>query len=389
MSQPKLSINIKNGGLSRKAQDETPISGLLFYNAVMPLSGWTSSGNTVKIGSVAEAELTYGITENSSHSVEWFQINQFFYVAPNSPLYLGIYPTGSTYTYNEIKTMQNKAEGKIRRIGIQMNSETGITTEVSKIQVICETLYNEDKPLYVIFAPNSLSMDITTAPDLRTLNSKYVSVMIGQDSSNKGYSLSVTKNYSVTALGQLLGFNSSSPVNLNIGWVGEYDFTVGAENSSVKIGSSDFWNLLPSTLDTLNDKGYMYLKKFTGLPGTYLNDMPTCSAIANNDYAYIPEVNTMLTAIRGVRTYVLPLVNSPILMNADGTMSIVNCKNFENKAGLALTEMLEKGSISNFKTFCDPDQDVLSTSTIEIVIAVQPTATARWINVSIGFKSKI
>lgn len=388
MSQPKLNISIKNGGLSRRAQDETPTSGLLFYNSVMPLSGWTASGNTVRIGSVAEAELLYGITETSNHSVEWFQINNFFYVAPNSPLYVGIYPVPSgTYDFTEIKKMQNIAEGKIRRIGIQYN-ESGITTAVGTIQTLCETLYNEDKPLYVILAPDTMTLDISTAPDLRTLNSKYVGVFIGQDASNKGYALSIDKSYSVTALGQLLGFNSTT-VNINIGWVGQYDFTIGAENSSIKIGDSDYWNLLPSTLDTLNDKGYMFLKKYTGLGGTYLNDMPTCSAIANNDYAYIPEVNTMLKAVRGVRTYVTPLINSPINMNSDGTMSIVNAKNFENRAGLALTEMLEKGEISNFKTFCDPDQDVLSTSTVEISIAVQPTATARYINVSIGFKTTI
>lgn len=387
MARPNLTINIQSGGLSRTNPDENNISGLLCFNGTMPVSGWTSTGNTVALRSISEAEKTYGITETGNHSVEWFQVNEFFNAAPSSTLYLGIYPSGST-TYSEITLMQNKAQGKIRRLGIQMTSFTGITTAVGAIQTQCNSLYEDKKPLYVIFAPNSYALDLATAPDLRSLNSKYVGVFIGQDNTGKGWTLATGKTYSVTALGRLLGFNSANPVNLNMGWIGNFDFTQGAENSGINLGASDFWNVNSSTLDTLNDKGYMFLQKVTGLPGSYLNDMPTCT-ISTDDFAYIPEVNTMFKAVRNVRTSVLPLVNSPVLMNADGTISEVNCKNFEVTAGLPLETMKELGEISNFKTFCDPDQDVLGTSQVDIVIAIQPTATARYIQVSIGFKTSI
>lgn len=388
MGQPKLTITIQSGGLSRVTPDENPISGLLVYSAVMPLSGWTSSGYTVKMTSITDAEKTYGITSTGDNAVAWFQINEFFAAAPTATLYVGIYPTGATYDFAELTKMQLLAQGKIRRVGIQMDSFTGITSAVGDIQTQCVSLYNADMPMYVIYAPNSIALSVASAPSVRASNAKYVGVFVTQDTANDGYALSVAKSFTVSPLGRLLGFNASAGVNINIGWIGQYDFTNGAENSTINIGTSDFWNITNSTLDTLNDNGYMFLKKVTGLSGSYLNDMPAaCSA--TDDYAYLPETNTMLKAVRNVRAALLPLVNSPIGMNDDGTISYTNCKNFENTAGQPLTTMLELGEISNFKTFCDPDQSVLSTSTVNVVIGILPTATARWIQVSIGMKASL
>ena len=387
MGQPKLTITIQSGGLSRKNPDENNISGLLCFNSIMPSSGWTVSGNTVMLKSVSEAEKTYGILSTGNHSVEHFQITEFFNAAPNSTLYLGIYPSGST-SFSEITLMQNKAQGKLRRLGIQMLSETGTTTMVGTIQTICNNLYNDNKPLYVILAPNSYTLDLTTAPSLRALNSKYVGVFIGQDNTGRGWELATGKTYSVTALGKLLGFNSAAPVNVNVGWIGQYNFQQGTENAGVNLGQSDFWNINTSTLDTLNDNGYMFLKKVTGLDGTYLNDMPACTS-STDDYAYLTDTNTIFKAVRGVRTFVLPLVNSPILLNSDGTIAQTNVTNFELTAGNPLLTMKENGEISDYKVFVDPDQEVLSTSTVNIVIGVLPTGTARWIEVSIGFVANI
>lgn len=391
MALPNINFTIKGGGLARKGLSDDVITGLLMYSDVLP-SGWTALGDVKSINSVEEAEQLYNITETSDSKYEWFQIDQYFKTNPSGKLYVGIYPSGATYDFEELTTMQQFANGKIRRFGIQMFNEALNTDDIDSINTVLEALYNNEMPAWVVYAPNTWNLDISTAIDLRaSANSKWVTVFLGQDAANDGFDLATERGASVTALGKYLGFASlyyDNP-NWSLGWVGQYDWKSGNENDSVRIGSSDFYNILSSQIDTLNDKGYSFLYKKVGKIGTFLNDMPSVSVLSNNDYAYIPEVATIFKAIRDVRTVLSDYINAPVDLNEDGTLSFTFVKDMEADAKNPLQEMVNNGAISNFKVLIDPDQDVLADSTIDVVIGILPTGTARYIEVSIGLVASI
>ena len=58
-------------------------------------------------------------------------------------------------------------------------------------------------------------------------------------------------------------------------------------------------------------------------------------------------------------------------------------------ANLALEEMERAGELSGYKADIDPDQDVASTGTLDIVIKNVSSPVIRHINIKIGFAKSV
>ena len=61
----------------------------------------------------------------------------------------------------------------------------------------------------------------------------------------------------------------------------------------------------------------------------------------------------------------------------------------ETIAGEALTEMENAGELIGYEAVIDPDQNVLSTSEVEVVIQNVPKGVMRKVHVKIGFASSL
>ncbi|MEZ5195114.1 MAG: DUF2586 family protein [Bacteroidales bacterium] len=143
--------------------------------------------------------------------------------------------------------------------------------------------------------------------------------------------------------------------------------------------------LTGNDLSALDTKGYIFAYKESGISGTYFNDSHTCIDITS-DYAYIENNRTIDKAIRGVRTYLLPELNGPVSVDpVSGKLAADYCKYLEEQAGLALKYMQQAGEVNGYGLFVDPDQNVLSTSVVNVAIAIVPIGVSRTINVTIGF----
>jgi hypothetical protein len=92
---------------------------------------------------------------------------------------------------------------------------------------------------------------------------------------------------------------------------------------------------------------------------------------------------------RLVYTALLPKLNSPITLNADGTMTANTINIFKSEVIGALDVMLRAGEISAFSVEIDPAQDVLQTSTIEVTYFIVPIGVAREIEVNNSFTVSI
>jgi hypothetical protein len=132
----------------------------------------------------------------------------------------------------------------------------------------------------------------------------------------------------------------------------------------------------------------IFLKKHTGISGSYFNDSHT-AITQTSDYAQIENNRTIDKAIRGINTSLLPSLNSPLQLNADGTLSETTIAYFESQAGVSLDAMVRDAEISAFEVTIDPAQDVLATSKIIIAVAIVINGVARYIEVPIGFKPSL
>lgn len=390
MALPKISINRGKGGLGRPLASKDHISGFImpFTTANLP-TGFGASDRIKIIFSIDEAE-ALGIVEGGSNGVNiaWYHINQFFVNQPKGKLYVYLIDDVSI-DYGSMEELQNFANGEIRQVGFYDGGTALSTTNLNSIQTACDTLEAEDKPLSVIYAGNTQGVaDLGSLPDLRALSNKNVSVVIGEDGNASGKALADSLSQSITCLGACLGAIAFSKVHENIGWVDKFNMVDGAEFDvpAISITATTVYvkDQSVSALDSLNDKGYIFLKKHVGIDGSYFNDSPCANAVSS-DYAYIENNRTIDKAIRGVRTFMLPNINSPLYVQDDGTLTEDTISRFKNDSERALEQMERDGELSAFLVTINPAQDVLTTSKISIAIKLVPVGVAREIEINIGF----
>jgi hypothetical protein len=389
----ELIITRGEGGLGRPLPNKDHVSGLLCFLADVNLPGaFTTSNRIIKFFSISEVE-AQGIVKGGANGIQmiWYHAREYFRAQPKGELYIGIYDNTNP-DMSKIEDIQNFANGDIRQIGVFNQVDALAVLEVTALQTSANTLATAHRPLSVVYGANIVGVaDLTTLPDLRAQTSERVSVVIGQDGNAEGAAIATTEGVSLTTVGLVLGTMSLAKVHENIGYVAKFNLVGGASN---EMDTPNFGNGNPvsaqteTALKALNDKGYIFQRKYTDFAGTYHFDSPT-SVIATSDYAYIENNRTIDKAVRGVRVNLLPSLNSPIEVNADGSLTESVASQLQNDAQRFVDQMVVDGELSNSKVIINPAQDVLATSKVEITIQLQPIGVLRTIEVTIGFVANI
>lgn len=321
-----------------------------------------------------------------------YQVSEFFRLQPNGVLYVKINDVPTTYFATEITEIQTQAEGKLRQLAIFANAKTSITkADEDAIQ----NAVNSAEAIFGVSLSVLYSCDITSTtnltslPDQSQFTDNKVSTIISQSFSGQGYKLWKQTGKSVPTLGACLGSLSSSKVSDDIAWVGAYNVSDGTECEVIGFSNGQLANAVSAQLqEQLNGYRYIYLRKFIGVSGSFWNDSNT-SVSTSSDYAYIENNRTLDKAIRLVRTNLIPELNSPLTLNADGTLTDVTIAHFTGLAKDALEVMNRNGELSSYSVVIPSTQNVLKTSTLSIVINIVPKGVARQISVTIGFTTSI
>jgi hypothetical protein len=323
----------------------------------------------------------------SRRAIMHYHISEFFRVAPQGVLYLGVFPVpASTYTYTELATIQNYADGKIRQFGVYKDAVYA-AAELTAIQTVCNTLDAEHKPVsnVLLAADIKAVTDLTTLASLATRTDHKTSVVISQDGAGKGANLFFLSKKSITNLGAALGAVALAKVSESIAWISRFNISSGTENEILAFANGTLYTAVDSnTLNVLNNYRYIFLRKFVGISGSYFNDSHT-AVTPTSDYAYIENNRTIDKAIRGVYATLLPDLNGPLTLNADGTLNDNTIAALEADARPNLDQMVRDGEISAYVVTIDPAQNVLSTSKLVIAIKLVGVGVARNITVNIGY----
>jgi len=395
-----INITIGNGGLGRNIVNYDVISGLALYTTLkeqadFDAAGITDLSATDRINvyySLDQFELDTNITfNNAATQAIWYQVKEYFRIAPKGILYVGLFYdtnvelTPIPLTYSELKDMQVYSDGIIRQIGVWAQYSALLITEVEKVQGIADELFTLHMPTYFIYGADSSGIQLTNLTDMRTANSKNVSVTILQDGANYGASLFNTLGMSIPAVGTLLGVTSEAKVNESVAWVQKFNIAGSGEFDEPAFGNGELYKDSLAYVDAINDKGYIFGYKHVGIVGTYFNENSTCDVITS-DYAYMSEVRTINKAIRNVRSVMLPYLNSPIKLDSKtGQIDKLVIVNWTNVMSNELSKMVRDGEVSNYSVYIDPNQNVILTSTVDVTIKLVPYGTARNINITIGY----
>lgn len=388
----KITFVKGQGGLNRRLPGEDHISSMIFYATVVIAAFATEKIH--EINQLLDAE-DLGIvnTDGTSTDIQiiHYHISEFYRINPGAKLFVAIYdePAGAN-TFAEVETVQNFAEGKIRNMGVWIKTVFA-TADMVLIQGILNTLDTNNKPISdVLYAADLKAITTAALVTLRTgVVAPKVSGILGQDGAGTGAALYTTAGYSITALGAILGAVSKAKVSECIGWVEKFPMNAVELDVPAFANGDLVKSLTQATIDAVDDKGYIFLLKYESDGQVYINDSHT-AVVISSDYAYIEANRTMDKAIRQVRKALLPQLNGPVLVDPQaGTLAPEYVTHIENLGDGALEQMERDGELSGFKTFVDPDQDVLSTSTVSVAIVNVPIGVSRRFDVKVSYATKI
>ncbi len=379
------------GGVPKTLPGEDHISGLLMYIADADLPSGFATSKVLSFSTIESAE-TAGIV---STSLVWkvktlhYHLSEFFRANPSGIIYVGLFTppvAPAVHDYTELKELANAAEGKIRQIALYEPTVDLAAGELTAIKAVSDVLTAEFKPASIICGFNTSDIDDYAA--LASTGLGQISVVIGQDGDGVAKTLfeDETSGASVTCLGFVLGCLSLASVHESISWVDK--FPAGIDKPALSNG--DLINEIDnSVLEALDTKRYIFLRKHIGIAGSFFNDSHTMD-LATSDYAYIEATRTIDKATRGIRTYVLPYLSSPLRLDPEtGRLTQDTVSFLETLAGNALLQMERAGELSGSKVTVDPNQNVLTSSEVEFVVEMVGVGVMRKMKFKIGFTTQL
>jgi hypothetical protein len=390
-----ITFNRGQGGLGRRLAGEDHVSGLILRGA--------NAESIIELRNVADAEEA-DITAAQMPEAHYY-VSEFFRLAPGARLFLSVIGEDDTPAM-AVKLLQQAAAGAVRQacvIDKTIDANT-IDAEAKAINDACEELALNNMPVSAIVQLMFDAADMATLPDLHTVNAPRVSVCIAADGGGYGkYLAELETPVVVGGAATLLGTVAKSRVSDSPAWVEKYNVVTTAYNKSLTGGDwkakefdaialsdgTPVDKLTPAQLQSLDEKGYIFLRKQVGVSGSFWNDGYTATPL-DSDYAYIENNRAIDKACREVYKALLPNISGPAYIDPDsGNLSQETITSLEELANVALDQMVRDKEISGGQTIINPAQNVLGTSNLAITVDLVPVGVLRHIIVTIGFKLKL
>jgi hypothetical protein len=382
------------GGLGRPLAGEDHISGLIFYVETPPsaLNGINVFYSLEEFENLIVPTIANpgtGTQSDFDKSAIWYHVSEFFRIQPKGVLYLGVY-SDEGMDFSEVEEMQYAKGGVIRQMGVFTTNDFAVA-QLSTLQAKAEALYEQHMPLSILYAANISGVaDLANLETLKTREDAYVSVVIGQDGNGVGAKIynSLNSKKSLTVLGAALGAVSKAKVSENIGWVKNFNMASTELDVLAFANGNAYRSTSEGKITELNNKRYIFLRKHIGINGSFFNDSHTATA-ENSDYAYIENNRTIDKAVRNIRTFILPELNGPLLVDPDGRLSEDTIAYFTSITSRPLEQMQRDLELSAFQVIINPAQNVLDESKLNITVKLVPVGVARQISINIGFTVNI
>lgn len=381
-----LTIVRQNGNVPKSQNGQDHVSGFVAYLLEADIPAAFKTEPVQAVSTIDKAE-ELGITADAtawSVKMLHYQLEEVFRINPSITLYVGLFSKPENMTFQELKTVQNYAEGAIRQMAI-WNGDTAPTADnIVKLESVADSLDTENAPLSTLYAP--LVSNYKNLPSNLATNNPRVSVVIAQAGSGTGAELYKSKDNktkaTVSAIGVALGTLSKAAVHQCIAWVKNFPSGI----SMPALGDGTLVRTIDKgELEKLDTNRYLFLNNVVGVAGSYWNDSHTMDS-PTSDYAAIESVRTMDKAVRGIRTYLTPELGGNVYIDPDtGKLQSYTVSHLETTANIPLEEMEKAGELSGYKAEIDAEQDVLSTSTIEVTIKNVPVGVVRKFKIKIGF----
>lgn len=287
------------------------------------------------------------------------------------------------------------AKGEVKQLGIAANTSSastalnGLPSEVynsiAKAQGLYEWANENHMPLNILLEGYSMVNPISAMADLRAienLSAHKVSVVIGQDWK---YAETRTTTYAkqFADVGTALGTVSAAKVEQNIGDNEQFNLTDATRDAWLIPGLSNHEKCEDNfaSLQTLEDKGYIFGLEYTGMEGVRWNNDHVCAPIIEDADGNINEHTiaygrTHDKSLRLLRTALLPKVKKSYPVDpATGLLPIGVQKYLKGIGDEVYAGMIRRKEISAGEMFVDPTSDLVTEKVLKTSYAIVPYGT--------------
>ena len=273
-----------------------------------------------------------------------------------------------------VRQLLESEKGKLRGVFVCGDPADDVVAAMPVAQALAEwSTADMYAPIFVVLegAVTDEQKDLTEEDYNR------VAVLVGNTTAGGG-----------ACMGTMAGRLASIPVHRNIGRVKD-----GAlYPTEMYIGDKEVAGAM-STVEDLDAKGYIAPRSYVGRSGYYFSD-DNMACAKTDDYAHLSTRRTIDKAYRIAYDTLLDVLLDEIEVNNDGTMQVPVVKAWQQMVENAInSQMTAAGELSaedgsGCVCYIDEKQNVVSTSTINVTLKVRPYATARYVEVNLGFDVK-
>jgi hypothetical protein len=395
---PGIKILFENGALGSVAPSADGTIGLVATATAVDADGGLCLSTPYVLRKLDDL-VALGVTGvgNDANAFLYRHVKEFYDEAgEGSELWLMCFP--GTVSPSELVNQTNEyakalilaAQGRLRAIGVAFNPSDGykpninsgldsdVPAAILNAQALAEWATNSlYAPLFIVLEARAFTGDVTALQDLSAHSYNRAGLLLGDTQVNSGGS----------AIGLLLGRIARIPVQRHIGRVRDNALRTIAVFIKDKLAEL-------ADVTTINDKGYITFRTFTGKSGYFFNDDNLATKVSD-DYRSMARRRTIDKAYRIAYLTLLDFLNDEIPITDTGELVPAMVKSWESEVEAAIiNQMTVEGNLGvdptsptdkGVKCYINYAQKVASTSHIEISLKVKPYGYAKYIDVKLGF----
>ncbi len=386
MGLPGVKITLGSGGLGRVSSSSDGVAGLLLTGSAV--EGKLELNKHYQLSSTKDLS-TYGVT-SENNPLLYREIKSFYgQVGEGAELHLLVAPSTmrlssmvSMGADSPLSRLIEGAAGRIKIVGVNRlpeSPEESDTTEgldgdviaaCAAAQQSAESFASRIMPFRMLLPAIGWTGDNTFAPNTCSYN-RVGLVLASEGELNGQYP---------AAIGMVLGRAAKAEPHQDLGRVkfgslAPTGYFTNGTTSLEKYGMAG----------SLNEAGYIFFVHYPGKNGCYLNGCPMATG-ETDDYATLNNGRIMDKAMRlAYDTYISEIMDN-IAVGEDGKLPNGVCRSFESMIENAVSVQME-GQISSFSAYVNPEQNILSSSRLEVECRLVPLGVLKEINVLLSFSN--
>lgn len=387
MALPGVTIELQSGGLGRVSATDDGVAGLivtgtavddkLVLNKHYQLS---TTRDLDGLGVTAEnnALLDHEVRSFYAQAGEGAELHLL--VVAEATLLTAICDPGAD---SPLSKLIEGAGGRIRIVGVnrlvgaeeEVDTEQGIDgdtiTAAAKAQQCAEGFANKIMPFRIILPAAKWTGEVGTYKPSESSYNRVAMVLASEGEISGQYP---------AAVGMVLGRAAKAEPQQDLGRV---KFGSMAAEGYFTDGSPFLEK--QGLTSSLNDAGFIFFLNYPSKNGCYLNGCPMATS-ATDDYATMNNGRVIDKAmIIAYDTYISEIMDN-VAVDSDGTLPAGVCTSFEAMIENAVASLMD-GQISSFSAYVDPNQNILSTSKLEVECDIVPMGVLKNIHVKLGFSN--